>query len=425
MFVELFLFFIFLVFFFYRYSISIYYNFNLIIILILLTHAYFKFSIVIVLSLIWVIVIFYININLNNFKNYSTILISVYLLILSLILMLNTTNIYIFIVGFELMLLVSIFLLKLTIKTDRGLEAIIEMYSWGVIGSFFLLNSLIYTYFSAYNIYFFYNYNNIRDFFFFCGFSIKIPLWPFTSWLLKAHVEASTEFSIFLSGFLVKFGVFGLIQFFYILNSISIYKYIELFSLFGLIEATIKLFAQVDLKKIIALTTIIETNWIALFVITNNNIMLNLSFLLIFFHCLTTTAEFYIVDILYKRFGTRSINHISSISNLFPVLSKFIIFLFFIIIGLPGTSIFYLKFLYLSFYLYYNFYIFVIVLFLFLFILPVYFINLYLKLNNNFTQNKQKGSIIKQSDLSKKELLILLFPISLNYVFGILSYFLL
>lgn len=42
------------------------------------------------------------------------------------------------------------------------------------------------------------------------GFSVKVPLWPFSSWLLKAHVEASTEFSILLSGYLVKFGVIGL-----------------------------------------------------------------------------------------------------------------------------------------------------------------------------------------------------------------------
>jgi NADH-quinone oxidoreductase subunit M len=44
------------------------------------------------------------------------------------------------------------------------------------------------------------------------GFSVKVPLWPFISWLIKAHVEASTEFSIYLSGFLVKFGVWCLIR---------------------------------------------------------------------------------------------------------------------------------------------------------------------------------------------------------------------
>jgi len=42
------------------------------------------------------------------------------------------------------------------------------------------------------------------------GFGVKIPTWPFVSWLLKAHVEASVEFSILLSGFIVKVGVFGL-----------------------------------------------------------------------------------------------------------------------------------------------------------------------------------------------------------------------
>lgn len=45
---------------------------------------------------------------------------------------------------------------------------------------------------------------------FMVGFGVKIPTWPFVSWLLKAHVEASVEFSILLSGFIVKVGVFGL-----------------------------------------------------------------------------------------------------------------------------------------------------------------------------------------------------------------------
>lgn len=152
--------------------------------------------------------------------------------------------------------------------------------------------------------------------------------------------------------------------------------------------------------------------------------MLNLGLLLIFFHCLTTTAEFYLVDLVYKRYGTRSINHISSISYLFPNLSKFLIMLFFIIIGLPGTSVFFLKFLFLSFYFYYNFFIFVLILFLFLFVLPVFFISLYLKINNNFIQNNKKGFYTTQTDLSRREVLILFLPISLNYLFGFLSYFL-
>jgi len=42
------------------------------------------------------------------------------------------------------------------------------------------------------------------------GFGVKIPIWPFLSWLLKAHVEASVEFSILLSGFIVKLGLLGL-----------------------------------------------------------------------------------------------------------------------------------------------------------------------------------------------------------------------
>lgn len=83
--------------------------------------------------------------------------------------------------------------------------------------------------------------------------------------MLKAHVEASTEFSIFLSGFLVKFGVLGLYNVYRHFNNNFYFFYILHFlSLVGLVDATVRLFSQVDLKRIVALTTVIETNWLTL-----------------------------------------------------------------------------------------------------------------------------------------------------------------
>ena len=94
------------------------------------------------------------------------------------------------------------------------------------------------------------------------GFGVKIPIWPCLSWLLKAHVEASVEFSILLSGFIVKLGILGLIR---ILdnfqNNYVLYVLMSL-AILAIIDATIRLFAQQDLKRIVALTTVIEMNWL-------------------------------------------------------------------------------------------------------------------------------------------------------------------
>lgn len=77
---------------------------------------------------------------------------------------------------------------------------------------------------------------------------------------MKAHVEASTEFSIFLSGFLVKFGVLGLYKLNTFLNFIFFNNIVLFLAIMGIVDVCVKLFLQVDLKRIVALTTVFETN---------------------------------------------------------------------------------------------------------------------------------------------------------------------
>jgi NADH-quinone oxidoreductase subunit M len=99
---------------------------------------------------------------------------------------------------------------------------------------------------------------------FFLGFGIKIPMWPFYYWLTKTHVEASSFFSMYLSGFLVKTAVFLFIKFYSLL---SVYAYIDLFlALFvvGVVDSSIKMWHQVDLKKLIAYTTVQEMNFLCI-----------------------------------------------------------------------------------------------------------------------------------------------------------------
>lgn len=90
------------------------------------------------------------------------------------------------------------------------------------------------------------------------GFGVKLPLWPFYDWLPKAHVEASTNFSIFLSGVLVKFAFFGFLKCITSLNSEITFIFIFPYLLIGVIDSVLKIFHQIDIKKVIAFATVAE-----------------------------------------------------------------------------------------------------------------------------------------------------------------------
>ena len=166
----------------------------------------------------------------------------------------------IIIFGFECMVLSSLFLLKIFSKSERVLESLFEMFVISIIGSLLLLTGFalaltqpIMTNVGGIT-------QTVLGFFYVLGFGVKVPVWPFTSWLLKAHVEASTEFSIFLSGFLVKFGVIGFYKIIISVGSGQVALIGVFVGLVGIIESSFRLWGQVDLKRIVAITTIIETN---------------------------------------------------------------------------------------------------------------------------------------------------------------------
>lgn len=108
--------------------------------------------------------------------------------------------------------------------------------------------------------YFFFSPFEINFVFLCClvGFGVKLPIWPFYGWLPKAHVEASTNFSIFLSGVLVKFAFFGLLKCLLVMQLEPTFIYVYPFLVLGIVDAVFKLFYQIDLKKLVAYSTVVE-----------------------------------------------------------------------------------------------------------------------------------------------------------------------
>jgi len=112
-------------------------------------------------------------------------------------------------------------------------------------------------------------------------------------------------------------------------------------------DATVRLFAQTDLKRIVALTTVIEMNWLNLCYLAGDINLVFLANFLIVVHCFTTTSEFLLVEFISKRYGTRDFWQISGLWYNTPVLWYYSFIVVFTTIGFPGTSIFMAKFIFL------------------------------------------------------------------------------
>lgn len=183
---------------------------------------------------------------------------------------------------------------------------------------------------------------------FLVGFGVKVPLWPSTSWLLKAHVEASVEFSILLSGYIVKVGVLGLHRTLLAAEVPALGLGLAALATIGLFDACSRLPAQRDLKRIVALTTVVEMNWAVVALGLGGAQQEGVAGYLCLAHCCTTTSEFFMVEVLTKRFGTRDLSFIGGVAFAAPLLWVFSVLGALITIGFPGTSLFWAKYIFFT-----------------------------------------------------------------------------
>jgi len=247
-----------------------------------------------------------------------------------------------------MLLVPSFFILYKFAKTRRAVEASYLMFFWTQFGAIFLVFSFFYLFFltsstsfkvislssfSSFDI-------NFLFLSFLIGFGVKLPIWPFYGWLPKAHVEASTNFSIFLSGVLVKFAFFGLLRCLLLVNmEPSVTLFIPIL-LIGIIDSSFKLFYQIDLKKIVAYSTVIEMHWLALSIINGYSYLFIAGFCMLISHAFLSTNFFFLVDCIGRRYKTRLVTEISSISLLNPKLFLMILINLLIFLGFPGTLFF-------------------------------------------------------------------------------------
>jgi NADH-quinone oxidoreductase subunit M len=161
------------------------------------------------------------------------------------------------------------------------------------------------------------------------GFAVKVPLFPFHTWLPLAHVEAPTAGSIVLAGVLLKVGSYGLIRFNMAmtpLGAAALFPLLATLAVVGIIYGALAALAQTDMKRLVAYSSVSHMGFIVLGMLAMNETGMNGSIIQMVNHGLTTGALFACVGVLYDRYHTREMNAIGGVWNRFPLLAFFFIF---------------------------------------------------------------------------------------------------
>lgn len=255
------------------------------------------------------------------------------------------TDIIFFFLCYEGLLLPSFWLVYFLSPNRRGIQASIYFLLWTQLGSFLVLIFILYI-IVKYQIYLFVDLRYLtfskNELWFlyillFFGFGFKVPIWPFHFWLTKTHVEAPTGFSIFLSGFLVKSALFGFYKFTTSINFDFNLSFFLTIVMIGIVDASLKMWGQSDLKKLVAYGTIQEMNIIFLTFCYGDSLLINGGILFCITHALLSSLFFFLVDCIYRRYKTRNITELQGILHITPNLGFFIFFSCILYSGLPGT----------------------------------------------------------------------------------------
>lgn len=176
---------------------------------------------------------------------------------------------------------------------------------------------------------------------FFIAFAIKVPMWPFHTWLPDAHVEAPTAGSVILAGVLLKMGGYGLLRFNLPLfpdAARSWQPYIVILSVIAILYGAVVALVQPDLKKLIAYSSVSHMGFVTLGIFAFNAQGLEGAMIVMISHGLVTGALFLIVGMIYNRGHTRLISRFGGLATNMPIYASFFGFFMFASIGFPGLS---------------------------------------------------------------------------------------
>jgi NADH-quinone oxidoreductase subunit M len=176
---------------------------------------------------------------------------------------------------------------------------------------------------------------------FLLAFAIKVPMFPFHTWLPDAHVEAPTAGSVILAAILLKMGTYGFLRFLLPIfpeATIDFLPFISIVAIIGIIYGAMVAFAQEDLKKLVAYSSVSHLGLVVLGIFVLNIQGIEGGIYLMISHGLSTGALFLIVGMVYERRHTKMIKEFGGISKVMPLLAAFFMVSMLSSIGLPSLN---------------------------------------------------------------------------------------
>jgi proton-translocating NADH-quinone oxidoreductase chain M len=260
----------------------------------------------------------------------------------------GVTDLIFFYVFFEALLMPMFLLIGIWGSRERKIVAAYQFFLYTLFGSIFMLIS----------IFFVYSHFGVTDFrafllfsltlerqllfwaFFFFAIAVKVPMFPVHIWLPEAHVEAPTVGSVILAGVLLKLGLFALLKFLFpsFAAASSVYTPIVfLLALIGIIYASCSTLAQIDMKKLVAYSSVAHMNFAVLGMFAFNFYGLVGSIVLMLSHGLVSSGLFLCVGSLYDRYKTRLFIYYGGLTRVMPLFSFLLFTLVLSNMSFPGT----------------------------------------------------------------------------------------
>ena len=173
------------------------------------------------------------------------------------------------------------------------------------------------------------------------AFAIKVPMWPLHSWLPDAHVEAPTAGSVILAGVLLKMGTYGFVRFNIPLfpnASVQFAPWIALLAVIGIIYGAMVSYAQKDVKKLVAYSSVSHLGFVMLGLFALNAQGMEGGILQMVNHGISTGALFLIVGMIYERRHTREMDAFGGLWKIMPVYAVLTLIVTLSSMGLPGLN---------------------------------------------------------------------------------------
>ncbi len=173
------------------------------------------------------------------------------------------------------------------------------------------------------------------------AFAIKVPMWPLHSWLPDAHVQAPTAGSVILAGVLLKMGTYGFLRFNLPLfpeASIRFAPWMALLAVIGIIYGAAVSYAQKDVKKLVAYSSVSHLGFVVLGLFALNPLGIQGGILQMINHGLSTGALFLIVGMIYERRHTREMDDFGGLWKVMPIYGALTLIVTLSSMGLPGLN---------------------------------------------------------------------------------------